>query len=112
LKSNILKGKENKIADALSQSVHTIHLETTSVGESDIKQRIKNLFRGDDLFTQVKEGYNKNPGRENMRDIGFQLMSYCITTGCMCLNQEILGIWLWMSSIGYLMQVTLVIKRW
>jgi len=32
-----IKGKEKKVANALIQSVHTTHLETTSVGESDIK---------------------------------------------------------------------------
>jgi hypothetical protein len=32
-----IKGKENRIVDALSQSVHTIHLVATSVGKSDIK---------------------------------------------------------------------------
>jgi hypothetical protein len=36
-----IKGKENQVEYALSRSVQTIHLAITSVGESDIKQRIK-----------------------------------------------------------------------
>jgi hypothetical protein len=34
-----IKGKEKKVADALSQSVQTIHLATTSVGESMTSSR-------------------------------------------------------------------------
>jgi hypothetical protein len=32
-----IKGKENKVVDALIQSVQAIHLEKKIVGESDIK---------------------------------------------------------------------------
>jgi hypothetical protein len=35
-----IKGKENRVEDALSQSVQTIHLTTTSVGESNINLSI------------------------------------------------------------------------
>jgi hypothetical protein len=56
-----IKGKENKVVDALSQSVQTIHLATTSVGESDIKQRIKTLLQEDEFFNQVKEGLQQEP---------------------------------------------------
>jgi hypothetical protein len=40
-----IKGKENRVAYALSRSVHTIHLVTASVGESDIKQIIRALLQ-------------------------------------------------------------------
>jgi hypothetical protein len=36
-----IKGKENRLAYALFRSVQTIHLAITSVGESNIKQRIR-----------------------------------------------------------------------
>jgi hypothetical protein len=39
-----IKGKENKEVDVLSRSGQTIHLVATSVGESNIKQRIKTLL--------------------------------------------------------------------
>jgi hypothetical protein len=64
-----IKGKENKVEDALSQSVQTIHLATTSVGESDIKQRIKTLLQEDEFFNQVKEGLQQEPKRRSMKDI-------------------------------------------
>jgi hypothetical protein len=32
-----IKGKENRVVGALSRSVQMIHLETTGVGESNIK---------------------------------------------------------------------------
>jgi hypothetical protein len=49
-----IKGKENKVADALSRSVHDIHLATSSLGESDIKQRIKTLLQENEFFNYVK----------------------------------------------------------
>jgi hypothetical protein len=35
-----IKGKENKVKNALSRSMHNIHLATSNVGYSDINQRI------------------------------------------------------------------------
>jgi hypothetical protein len=40
-----IKGKYNKVVYALKWSVHAIHLATTSVGESDIQERIKTLLQ-------------------------------------------------------------------
>jgi hypothetical protein len=63
-----IKGKENRVADALSRSVQTIHLATTSVGESDIKQRIKTLLQEDKFFNLVREGLQQEPNmRKSMR---------------------------------------------
>jgi hypothetical protein len=39
-----IMGKENRLANILRKNVQTVHLETTSVGEFDIKKRIKPLF--------------------------------------------------------------------
>jgi hypothetical protein len=49
-----IKGKEKKLANALTRSVQTIHLAKTSVGEYGIKQRIKTRLQEDELFTQVR----------------------------------------------------------
>jgi len=51
-----IKGKENIIEYALSQSVQAIHFATTSVGYYDIKQRIKTLMQEDEFFNHVREG--------------------------------------------------------
>jgi hypothetical protein len=56
-----IKGKENKVEDALNRSVQTIHLATASVGESDIKHRIKTLLQEYEFFNQGREGLQKEP---------------------------------------------------
>ena len=37
-----IKGKENRVADALSISMKTIHLAAVSTCETDVKERIRN----------------------------------------------------------------------
>jgi hypothetical protein len=37
-----IKGKKNRVANALSRSMKTIHLEAVSTCETDVKERIKN----------------------------------------------------------------------
>ena len=37
-----IKGKENKVADALSRNMKTIHLAAVSTCETDVKERIRN----------------------------------------------------------------------
>jgi hypothetical protein len=56
-----IKGKEKKVATALSQRVQKIHLAVASVGESNIQQTIKTLFPEDEFFNQVKERLQQEP---------------------------------------------------
>jgi hypothetical protein len=37
-----IKGKENRVVDALSRSMKTIHLVKVSTWETDVKERIRN----------------------------------------------------------------------
>jgi hypothetical protein len=37
-----IKGKENRVADALSRSMKTIHLAAVSTCETDVKNRVRN----------------------------------------------------------------------
>jgi hypothetical protein len=37
-----IKGKENRVVDALSRSMRTIHLEAVSTCETDVKNRVRN----------------------------------------------------------------------
>jgi hypothetical protein len=37
-----IKGKENRVADALSRSMKKIHLEAVSTYETDVKERVRN----------------------------------------------------------------------
>jgi hypothetical protein len=39
-----IKGKENKVADALSRSMQVIHMETISICESNLKIRVKEIL--------------------------------------------------------------------
>jgi hypothetical protein len=36
-----IKGKENRVVNALSRSMKVVHLATVSTSESDIKERVK-----------------------------------------------------------------------
>jgi hypothetical protein len=51
-----IKGKENEVAYALNRSVQKMHLAATNVGETDIKERIRTLLKGDKFFNLVREG--------------------------------------------------------
>jgi hypothetical protein len=42
-----IKGKENRVPDALSRSMKTIHLAAVSTYEIDVKERIKNAQETD-----------------------------------------------------------------
>ena len=50
-----IKGKENKVADALSRKVHEMHVASLSICQSDLKQHIFNHVVGDELYEQVKD---------------------------------------------------------
>jgi hypothetical protein len=66
-----IKGKENKVADALSQSVQTIHSAVASVGESDIQQRIKTLSQKEEFVNDVKKILQQEPKERKYE--GYQL---------------------------------------
>jgi hypothetical protein len=48
-----IKGKENRVADALSRSMRTIHLVVVSTCETDVKNRIKNAQERDPFVQTV-----------------------------------------------------------
>ena len=49
-----IKGKENKVADALSRKVHEMHVESLSICQSDLRQEIVNHTTEDEMYVQVK----------------------------------------------------------
>jgi hypothetical protein len=49
-----IKGKENRVADPLSQSVHIEHLAATSMWESNIKQKIGTLLQENEFLNKLK----------------------------------------------------------
>ena len=50
-----IKGKENKVADALSRKVQEMHVASLSVCQSDLRQRIVNRTAGDELYELVTD---------------------------------------------------------
>jgi hypothetical protein len=48
-----IKGKENRVVDALSISMKTIHLEVVSTYETDVKERIRNAQEIDPFVQTV-----------------------------------------------------------
>jgi hypothetical protein len=50
-----IKGKENKVVDALSIRVHLMHATNVSMHQSDLKRRILDVVVTDQHYLQVKE---------------------------------------------------------
>jgi hypothetical protein len=56
-----IKRKENRVADALSRSVQTLHFASTSVGESGVNHRIGILLQEDIFFNLAREVLKQEP---------------------------------------------------
>ena len=52
---NQIKGKENKVLDALSRKVQEMHVASHSICQSDLRQQIVNHTARDELYEQVKD---------------------------------------------------------
>ena len=50
-----IKGKENKVANALSRKMKEMHVASLSICQSDLKQQIVNHVARDELYEQVKD---------------------------------------------------------
>jgi hypothetical protein len=58
-----IKGKENRVADALSRSMKTIHLVAVSTCEPDVKERIRNAQETDPFVRTVTMYLQQEPAR-------------------------------------------------
>jgi hypothetical protein len=56
-----IKGKENRVVDALSRSMKTIHLAAVSTCETDVKERIKNAQEIDPFVQTVTMYLQQEP---------------------------------------------------
>jgi hypothetical protein len=63
-----IKGKENKVVDALSKSMKTIHLVVVSTCETNVKERVRNTQETDTFFQIVTSYLEKEPTGLKMRD--------------------------------------------
>ena len=50
-----IKGKYNKVVDALNRKVHEMHVASISIFQSDLRQQIANHVAKDELYVQVKD---------------------------------------------------------
>ena len=58
-----IKGKENRVVDALNKSMKTIHLEAVSTCETDVKNRVRNAQETDPLVQIVTLYLQQEPAR-------------------------------------------------
>jgi hypothetical protein len=56
-----VKGKENKVANALSRSMKTIHLAAVSTCETNVKERVRNAQETDPFFQTVTSYLEQEP---------------------------------------------------
>jgi hypothetical protein len=56
-----IKGKENRVADALSRSMKIIHLVMVSTCEIDVKERIRNAQETDPFVQTMTMYLQKEP---------------------------------------------------
>ena len=56
-----IKGKENKVDDALSRSMKTIHLTVVSTYETNVKERVRNAQETDTFFQTVTSYLEQEP---------------------------------------------------
>ena len=50
-----IKGKENKVVDALSRKVHEMNVASLSICQSDLRQQIVNHAAEDEMYVQIKD---------------------------------------------------------
>ena len=50
-----IKGRENRVADALSRKVQEMHVASLSIFQSDLRQQIVSHTAEDEMYVQVKD---------------------------------------------------------
>jgi hypothetical protein len=73
-----IKGKENRVVDALSRSMKVIHLAAISTCEMDIKERVKSAQETYMFFKTVKSYLEQEP--TGLKYEGYQLLKYGLLT--------------------------------
>ena len=56
-----IKGKENRVVDAISRSIKVVHLEVVSANESDIKESVKSAQETYAFFKNVTSYLKQDP---------------------------------------------------
>ena len=66
-----IKGKERKVADALSRKVHEMHVASLSIFQIDLRQQIVNHTDEDEMYVQIKDKLRQQILEKNYE--GYQL---------------------------------------
>ena len=89
-----IKGKQNKVVDALSRRLHLMHATVVSMHQSDLKRIILDVVVIDQHYLQVKEILQKENVQQKINNMRWKKMDYlCIKIEFMFLVPENLGIW-------------------
>jgi hypothetical protein len=67
-----IKGKENKVVDALSRRVHEMHPTTISMYSLDLKSRILEAATADQHFVYVKGELQQGDSQQKIKDYKLQ----------------------------------------
>lgn len=54
-----IKGKENKIIDALSRSIHLLYETNVSTYESNLTQKVKTTLQNDEIYNKIRAELQK-----------------------------------------------------
>jgi hypothetical protein len=63
-----IKGKENKVVDALSRRVHIMHATAFNMHQSDLKRRILDGLVTDQHYLQVKENLQQGDVQQKIKE--------------------------------------------
>jgi hypothetical protein len=63
-----IKGKENKLVDALSRRVHIMNVIVVSMHQSDLKRRILDNIVTDQHYLQVKENLKQGDVQKKIKE--------------------------------------------
>ena len=73
-----IKGKENKVADALNRQVQEMHVASISICQTDLRQHIANRVAKDETYAQVKDKLQQQSLEKKYE--GYKLEEYGILT--------------------------------
>jgi hypothetical protein len=69
---NHIKGKENRVVDALSRRVHEMHASTISMYVSDLKDRIIEATKSDQLYVQARDTLQQGKIQHKFKDYALE----------------------------------------
>ena len=84
-----IKGRENKVADALSRRVHEMHPTTISMYSLDLKSRILEAATADQHFVYVEGELQQGNSQQKVEDYTCKGMEFS------CTKEEFMFLILW-----------------